>query len=295
MRLSEKIRKLRDEHHLTQEQLAAKLFVSRQTVSKWEQEVTTPSLETLKALAVILEVSLAELLDCESLTQRKVDKYSARNKTLYYLNIFVVINTLLMALILFRAVDDIIPAHYDWAGNITRYGNKLEYLIVPATSIVFLPFSLYFHYVLAKREDYHKAVFWGQIVILSFQLTIFIITIMLGFIYITNIAESIYPIITGLSFAVIFSVMLFSHPHFNQKRNIIFGVRTSFTLRNDVAWEKVNRFPSISSSAFIFTMYLITLLTFKNWNVYLFISIVVMLIPVFIYHEILRKKFKQNK
>ena len=62
MKLSEKIKKLRIKNKLTQEELASKLHVSRQTISKWEQEVTIPSLDTLKELASIFNVELIELV-----------------------------------------------------------------------------------------------------------------------------------------------------------------------------------------------------------------------------------------
>lgn len=40
MRLYEKLQQLRKEHHLSQEQLADLMKVSRQTISKWENGVS---------------------------------------------------------------------------------------------------------------------------------------------------------------------------------------------------------------------------------------------------------------
>ncbi|MFA5687260.1 MAG: DUF1648 domain-containing protein [Bacilli bacterium] len=218
-----------------------------------------------------------------------------RNVILYYLNIFITINIILMALILFRAMDAVIPAHYDWAGNITRYGNKIEYLIIPATTLIFLSFSVYCYYGLIKHEHYKKGVLWCQIVILVFQLIIMFVTIWLGFRYISNIKDNVIPLITGLSFAFIFSIMLFSHPRFNPNKNVLYGVRTSFTLSNDIAWKKVNIVGNISGSTIILFAYLVTVITFKSWNVYLFSCIALVLVPIFVYHEILRKKLNSNK
>lgn len=42
------IRRLRTEQHMTQEDLAEKLFVTRQTVSAWETGKAQPDLETLE-------------------------------------------------------------------------------------------------------------------------------------------------------------------------------------------------------------------------------------------------------
>ena len=65
MNLNEVIREKRTEKQLTQEQLANVLEVSKQTVSNWETGETTPDVETLKKLAVVLEFSIDEALNLE--------------------------------------------------------------------------------------------------------------------------------------------------------------------------------------------------------------------------------------
>ena len=59
--LSEKIYTLRRKSGLSQEQLAEKIGVSRQAVSKWEGGLSTPELDKLKALSECFRVSLDEL------------------------------------------------------------------------------------------------------------------------------------------------------------------------------------------------------------------------------------------
>lgn len=289
MNLSEKIKKLRINRNLTQEDIALKLHVSRQTVSKWEQGINEPSLETLKELAVILDVELLELISDETIKPSTIDKYMSRNRILYLLNIFVVMITILIGLILFRGMDDVIPAHYDFLGNITRYGNKIEFLIIPGITFIFLSFSIYFHFVLSKKQEYKKIVFSYQIWMLVLQITILFFTIWLGLKYTSNIENYIFSIITGSSLALVFSVMVFSHPRINERKNTVLGVRTNFTLTNDVAWKKVNTVGSISGSTITLLAYLITLITFKNWNLYLFGFVILSIIPTLIYHELLRK------
>lgn len=60
--LSEKIRELRRKSGLSQEELADKLDVSRQAVSKWETGAAVPTTETLVQLADFFDVSLDFLL-----------------------------------------------------------------------------------------------------------------------------------------------------------------------------------------------------------------------------------------
>ena len=83
MTLGEKIYKLRTKRSMTQEQLAEKIGVSRQSVSKWETDSAIPDIEKLKLLAEIFEVSITELLgmECEEDTKRKNRTLSKRNKT----------------------------------------------------------------------------------------------------------------------------------------------------------------------------------------------------------------------
>ncbi len=63
MTLGEKLYTLRTKQNMTQEQLAEKLQVSRQSISKWESDATRPDLGKLKFLAEFYQVSLDQLLD----------------------------------------------------------------------------------------------------------------------------------------------------------------------------------------------------------------------------------------
>lgn len=54
--------KLRRARNMTQGELAEKLFVTRQAVSRWENGETTPGPDTLKALSRLFDVSVNTLL-----------------------------------------------------------------------------------------------------------------------------------------------------------------------------------------------------------------------------------------
>ena len=62
MTIGEKIYTLRTNSGMTQEQLAEKMGVSRQAISKWESDVSIPELHKLKALANLFHVTLDELM-----------------------------------------------------------------------------------------------------------------------------------------------------------------------------------------------------------------------------------------
>ena len=67
MDFGEKLKALRTERGLTQEQLAARLYVSRTAVSKWETGGGSPNLDSLQAVARLFDVSVDDLLSTDDL------------------------------------------------------------------------------------------------------------------------------------------------------------------------------------------------------------------------------------
>ena len=67
MDFNEKLRELRKRKGLTQEELAAALYVSRTAISKWESGRGYPNIESLKAIAKLFSVSIDELLSGDEL------------------------------------------------------------------------------------------------------------------------------------------------------------------------------------------------------------------------------------
>ena len=62
MEFEKKLQELRRQRGLTQEELAARLFVSRAAVSKWESGRGYPNIESLKEIAKFFSVTVDELL-----------------------------------------------------------------------------------------------------------------------------------------------------------------------------------------------------------------------------------------
>ena len=79
MKLGDNIQKLRKDLKFSQEQLAEKIDVTRQTISNWELGETSPNPEQLKLLSKALNVSIDELLnnDVKSII---IDKVSNTEK-----------------------------------------------------------------------------------------------------------------------------------------------------------------------------------------------------------------------
>lgn len=67
MKLGEKLKKLRTDKGLTQDELAEDLYVSRTAVSKWESGRGFPNIESLKAISKYFSVTIDDLLSGEEL------------------------------------------------------------------------------------------------------------------------------------------------------------------------------------------------------------------------------------
>ena len=87
MKFNEKLKFLREKKGYTQEEIAHKLNISRQSISKYENGINEPDIETIKKLCNILDCSLNELLDDNhDLVTTKLMKINKREKICEILN-----------------------------------------------------------------------------------------------------------------------------------------------------------------------------------------------------------------
>ena len=84
MTLGQKVFELRKKNNLSQEQLGEKIDVTRQTISNWELDETSPNPDQLKKLSKVLNVSIDELLDndIENLVLSKLKVTEKQTKTI---------------------------------------------------------------------------------------------------------------------------------------------------------------------------------------------------------------------
>ena len=61
--LGEKIKKLRKDREITQEQLGVAVGVARQTISKWEADVMSPNIENIRSLSSFFAVDSSYFVD----------------------------------------------------------------------------------------------------------------------------------------------------------------------------------------------------------------------------------------
>ncbi len=84
--LSENIKAIRKSKGLSQQELAVKLNVVRQTVSKWEQGLSVPDSDMLISISEALETPVSTLLG-ETVTETKADSLKAISEKLEVINL----------------------------------------------------------------------------------------------------------------------------------------------------------------------------------------------------------------
>ena len=84
--LKENIKQLRKSKGLSQEELAIKLNVVRQTISKWEQGLSVPDAEMLISISEVFEIPVSTLLG-ENIPESKVDDLKAISEKLEIINL----------------------------------------------------------------------------------------------------------------------------------------------------------------------------------------------------------------
>lgn len=84
--LNENIKAIRKSKGLSQEELAIKLNVVRQTISKWEQGLSVPDSDMLISISEVLETPVSILLG-ETIIETKVDDIKAISEKLEVINL----------------------------------------------------------------------------------------------------------------------------------------------------------------------------------------------------------------
>ncbi len=84
--LKENIKSIRKSKGLSQEELAIKLNVVRQTISKWEQGLSVPDAEMLITISEVLETPVSTLLG-ENIFESKVDDIKVISEKLEVINL----------------------------------------------------------------------------------------------------------------------------------------------------------------------------------------------------------------
>lgn len=139
--LGENIKILRKQKGYTQDELACRLHVVRQTVSKWEKGISVPDADTLSRMADIFEVDVNELLGTVVMPEEKEDAIARelaklndylaiRNRRIKtFWRILTVIGILIMICGILGIGFGVI--NYNAAANSAAYNSEIVHNVLP--------------------------------------------------------------------------------------------------------------------------------------------------------------------
>lgn len=134
MEISQKLKILREEHKLTQDELATKLKLSRSAISNYESGLRTPEINTLYAICNFYNITLDSLFSEE--TEYKVTKKKNHNKILYILLFTLILSMLLVIIIPNINNNSIYTYGYDINNDELKVKNCDEISIIKFTKSI---------------------------------------------------------------------------------------------------------------------------------------------------------------
>jgi uncharacterized membrane protein len=145
-------------------------------------------------------------------------------------------------------LPDVMPVHYNFFGEVNRFGSKYELLVILAISLIFSAVMILYTKNEKNKEVGNQKVFS----LINICFLIFFNIINAYFIYIGYINSSNQGSanpdnsmqIISIVMAVLFSFMGYLMP--KVKRNHVFGVRTIWSMKNDEVWKKSQYFSGIA-------------------------------------------------
>ena len=297
MEYNEKLRQLRVDSGMSQDDLAEKLHVARQTISKWEQGVNEPDIYTLKQYAVIFNVTLDELVGDVEQVSKPANKQRKACKILLLISSFFYVFCMVAVFVLFRFLQDTIPGHYDIMGAVDRYVNKSEVLLHLLPFTVFYAITLLTYQMGAKYLGTSLPNLDTTAFLVMFSIVVAVPVGYLGFVLGTTVGylmtERLMQFIYCITGDLVLVVGLATHPKITPQ-NTIMGMRTKFTLTNPEAWKKTNTLTSICLPIGAALMIVVNMLTVELWLTLASpLLVLIAAAVVYVYHEVLRKKMSK--
>lgn len=155
--LKENIKQLRKSKGFSQEELAIKLNVVRQTISKWEQGLSVPDSEMLVSISEVLETPVNTLLG-ENISEAPADDLKAISEKLEIINLqllqirntrrkiihWLFISLFLITIVIFISLFLLNGPYLNWDCNDPEYAvlgtayHSFEWLFIRITPIIFI-------------------------------------------------------------------------------------------------------------------------------------------------------------
>lgn len=104
MTFGEKLKKLRTDNNLTQDELADNIYVTRTAISKWETDKGYPSIDSLKQLANLFHISIDKLISDTDVENKRLLEEAQSRKFYWYAVACLAIATISTIIVFFTQI-----------------------------------------------------------------------------------------------------------------------------------------------------------------------------------------------
>ena len=169
-------------------------------------------------------------------------------KIIYFALMFL---PLIITFVVLPFLPEQIPAHYNFAGEIDRWGSKYEALLFPAITILMGFFMLWMAKIAAKQEENgsnnEKIVFYTGMGISLWFTAMHTFSLYKAFAAAGSMGYSVEADINRI-FCILLGISLVIIGNFMPKlrNNSLIGLRTPWSMKNDTVWKKSQLFGGIS-------------------------------------------------
>ena len=292
MKFNEKLKSLREEKGYTQDDVAAKLNIARQSVSKWEQGINEPDFETVKALCRMFECSIAELIDDDRETMLVDDPIAEKKARRVFVAslVFLVVNLIFLFL----------GPRFTYRIDLGIYIALMVFAVVGFLTAVLMRILTCNIRSLKKIKFELQSIVLAVTIVQTLVSFMLLLSGMLG-----GMALSLFvPLIVSLVLGALGTMYLFSNPFFSGNKKW-FGFLTRYSLSSIPAWREVNSVTSIALAttyyvSFFFVVYGAKYISAKAnildyyLNLFLVVGVIILVgyIGCFIYSNSARKRTK---
>ena len=201
-------------------------------------------------------------------------------KIVYFILMFL---PLVVTLVLLPLFPEQIPAHYGADGQVTRWGSKWELIILPAATLLMAGFfPLVAKLVRAAEPDGKNN---EKVLLISGCATLLLFNVMTGYFLYTayhqleNLFEFSVDINRIVFVALGIVLIIVGNVMPKARMNSLCGLRTPWSMKNEVTWKKCQRFGGISFIVAGAAMAVVSLLT-HGWSCFAWAMGILLIVAV---------------
>jgi uncharacterized membrane protein len=149
-----------------------------------------------------------------------------------------IVATLIVTLIFYPELPTRIPMHWNWRGQINRYGDKWEIFLMPAAMVVVVLLFAAMPWLSPRRFEvntFRSTYLYVMLLALAFMAYIHALHLWGAFSKPLDMNRAIL----GASFLLL---VMFGNVLSRVRRNFFIGVRTPWTLSSEKVWDATHRF-----------------------------------------------------